>query len=58
MAAPSAGAVPDKNVGNYLGAMWKKVLETPTPQNPPAWASRREAPGREPLHRAACSVTA
>ena len=34
MAAPSAAAVPDKKLGNALGAMWKTVLETPTPQNP------------------------
>jgi hypothetical protein len=32
--APSAVAVPDKKLGEYLGAMWKAVLETPTPQNP------------------------
>ena len=34
VAAPSAAAVPDKKLGDSLGAMWKKVLETPTPQNP------------------------
>ena len=34
MTAPSAVAVPDKKLGKYLGAMWKTVLETPTPQNP------------------------
>ena len=34
LAAPSAAAVPDKKLGDSLGAMWKKVLETPTPQNP------------------------
>jgi hypothetical protein len=34
VAAPSAAAVPGKQLGNTLGAMWKKVLETPTPQNP------------------------
>jgi hypothetical protein len=34
VAAPSAAAVPDKKLGNTLGAMWKNVLETPTPQNP------------------------
>lgn len=34
VAAPSAAAVPDKKLGNTLGAMWKNVLETPTPHNP------------------------
>jgi hypothetical protein len=34
VAAPSAVAVPDKKLGPLLGAMWKEVLETPTPQNP------------------------
>jgi hypothetical protein len=34
VAAPSAVAVPDKKLGTLLGAMWKEVLETPTPQNP------------------------
>jgi hypothetical protein len=34
VAAPSTGAVPDKKLGPLLGAMWKEVLETPTPQNP------------------------
>jgi hypothetical protein len=34
VAAPSAAAVPDKKLGDSLGVMWKKVLETPTPQNP------------------------
>ena len=34
VAAPSAAAVPDKKLGDSLGAMWKKVLATPTPQNP------------------------
>jgi hypothetical protein len=34
VAAPSAGAVPEKKLGETLGAMWKTVLETPTPQNP------------------------
>ena len=34
MAAPSAAAVPDKKLGDSLGAMWKEVLETPTPENP------------------------
>jgi hypothetical protein len=31
VAAPSAGAA---SPGDYLGAMWKTVLETPSPQNP------------------------
>ena len=34
VAAPSAAAVPGKELGDTLGAMWKNVLETPTPQNP------------------------
>jgi hypothetical protein len=34
VAAPSAGAVPDKKLGDYLGAMWETVLETPSPDNP------------------------
>ena len=34
VAAPPATAVPDKKLGDSVGAMWKKVLETPTPQNP------------------------
>jgi hypothetical protein len=34
VAAPSALAVPDKKLGTLLGAMWKEILETPTPQNP------------------------
>jgi hypothetical protein len=34
VAAPSAAAVPGKELGSTLGAMWKKVLETPTPENP------------------------
>jgi hypothetical protein len=32
--APSAAAVPDKKLGDYLGTMWKTVLETPASQNP------------------------
>jgi hypothetical protein len=34
VAAPSASAVPNKKLGDYLGAMWKAVLETPAPGNP------------------------
>lgn len=34
VAAPSAAAVPHEKLGSTLGAMWKKILETPTPQNP------------------------
>jgi hypothetical protein len=34
VAAPSAAAVPDKKLGNTLGAMWKTILETPFAQNP------------------------
>ena len=34
VAAPSAAAVPGKELGSTLGAMWQTVLETPTPQNP------------------------
>jgi hypothetical protein len=34
VAAPSAAAVPREKLGSALGAMWKKILETPTPQNP------------------------
>jgi hypothetical protein len=34
VAAPSAATVPDRKLGDTLGAMWMKVLETPTPQNP------------------------
>ena len=33
VAAPSAGAVPDKKLGDYLGAMWETVLETPNSQS-------------------------
>lgn len=33
VAAPSAGAVPDKRPGGTLGAMWEKVLETPNTQS-------------------------
>ena len=33
VAAPSAAAAPDKKLGATLGALWKKVIETPTPQN-------------------------
>jgi len=32
--APSAAAVPNNKLGEYLGAMWKTVLETPAPQSP------------------------
>jgi hypothetical protein len=32
--APSAGAASDTSLGNKLGAMWGKILETPTPENP------------------------
>lgn len=31
--APSAAAVPDKELGATLGALWQNVIETPTPQN-------------------------
>jgi hypothetical protein len=31
--APSSAAVPDKKLGATLGALWQKVIETPTPQN-------------------------
>jgi len=34
VAVPSAGAAPNKDLGFYLGQMWKTALETPTPQNP------------------------
>jgi hypothetical protein len=34
VAASSAAAVPNKKLGATLGAMWKKVLETPSSQNP------------------------
>lgn len=36
VAAPSAAAVPvpDRGLGVALGAMWKTILETPTPDNP------------------------
>lgn len=34
VAAPSAAAVPDKKLGDTLGAMWKNILEAPAPQNP------------------------
>ena len=34
VAAPSAGAVPQKRVGSTLGALWEFVLETPSPENP------------------------
>jgi hypothetical protein len=33
-AAAPAAAVPDRKLGDSLGAMWKAILETPTPQNP------------------------
>jgi hypothetical protein len=33
VAAPSAGAAPDKKLGATLGAMWERVLETPTAQS-------------------------
>jgi hypothetical protein len=33
MAAPAATAAPDKKLGTTLGALWQKVIETPTPQN-------------------------
>jgi hypothetical protein len=33
VAAPSAGAAPDTRLGNTLGAMWEKVLETPNTQS-------------------------
>jgi hypothetical protein len=33
VAAPSAAAVPNKKLGATLGALWQKVIETPTPQN-------------------------
>jgi hypothetical protein len=34
VAAPSAGAIPDRKLGHTLGAMWKTILETPSPRNP------------------------
>jgi hypothetical protein len=34
VAASPAAAIPDKKLGVTLGGMWKRVLETPTPQNP------------------------
>jgi hypothetical protein len=34
VAATSASAASDTSLGNKLGAMWEKVLETPAPQNP------------------------
>ena len=34
VAAPSASAVPDRALGIALGAMWKTILETPTPDSP------------------------
>jgi hypothetical protein len=33
VAAPSAGAAPTKRLGDTLGAMWEKVLETPNAQS-------------------------
>ena len=33
VAAPSAAAAPDEKLGATLGALWQKVIETPTPQN-------------------------
>jgi hypothetical protein len=33
VAAPSAAAVPNKELRATLGALWQKVIETPTPQN-------------------------
>jgi hypothetical protein len=32
--APAASAVPTKNLGDTLGALWTKVLQTPSAQNP------------------------
>ena len=32
--APSVTAAPSHKLGDDLGAMWKAVLETPTPENP------------------------
>jgi hypothetical protein len=34
VAGSPAAAVPGKKLGGTLGGMWKRVLETPTPQNP------------------------
>jgi hypothetical protein len=34
VAAPSAGAVPDKKLGDYLAGLWRTALEIPTSQNP------------------------
>jgi hypothetical protein len=34
VAAPTAGAVPAKKLDANLGALWTKVLETPSAQNP------------------------
>jgi hypothetical protein len=32
--APVASAVPTKNLGDTLGALWTKILQTPSAQNP------------------------
>lgn len=34
VSAPSAVGVPTKKLGATLGALWQRVLETPSPQNP------------------------
>jgi hypothetical protein len=34
VAAPAASAVPSKKLSSELGAMWTKVFETPSPENP------------------------
>jgi hypothetical protein len=58
VAAPSAGAVPDKKLGGTLGALWERILETPSAENPfgsggarstaSTWAARLRRLGQSP----------
>ena len=40
LGAPTAGAVPAKKLDNNLAALWTKILQTPSAQNPLAPAGR------------------